>query len=366
MNNWLERYADLLVHYSLFIQPGERLFVRTTTLAEPLLKQVYLKALEAGATVECELSFEDQEKILMAAGKDDQLDHVSSGYKIAMEEFDALLTIRAPYLSTLEYTIDPDRRKRRANALHPYEQLYFQRLGNGSLKRSLCQFPTAYGALHAGLSLEEYSEFIQQACFVNEPDPFAKWKELSRFQQNIVDYLNHCDCIVYRHPDFEISFSVKGRKWINSDGKANMPSGEVFTSPVENSVNGEIYFNYPSIYQEQEVEGIRLKVKNGEVVEWSAKKGQDLLDRIFQLDGSRYFGEVAIGCNQNIQRPTKNILFDEKIGGTIHMAIGQSYLQTGGQNHSSIHWDMITDMRNGGEILADGKVIYRDGSFILE
>lgn len=365
MNTWIEKYAGLLVHYSLYLKEGERLFVRTTTLAEPLLKQVYLKALEAGALVECELSFEDQEKILMQSGKASSLEYVSPGYRLAMEEFDALLTIRAPYQNHQENNITPENRKRRSAALQPYEQLYFQRLGNGSLKRSLCQFPTAYGAHHAGMSLDEYTAFIQQACFLNDEVPADKWKELSQFQQKIADYLNTCDQIIYRHPDFEISFSVKGRTWINSDGKANMPSGEVFTSPVEDSVNGEIYFNYPSIYQEQEVEGIRLLVKKGEVIHWSAKKGQDLLDRIFQLDGSRYFGEVAIGCNQNIQRPTKNILFDEKIGGTIHMAIGQSYLQTGGKNQSSIHWDMITDMKNGGEIVADGVVIYRDGVFLI-
>ncbi len=364
--SWIDKYADLLVHYSLYLKEGERVFVRTTTLAEPLLKAFYEKATRVGAIVETEIAFEHQEQILLSQGRSEQLQHVSASFKQAMTEFDAVMVIRAPYLSTQSFDILPENRKIRMLAIQPYDQLYFERLGKGNLKRSLCQYPTAYGAHHAGMSLDEYTQFIQNACFLSEDDPTAKWKELSVYQQNIVDYLNTCEHIIYRSSQFEISFSVKGRKWINSDGKANMPSGEVFTSPVEDSVEGEIFFNFPSIYQEHDVQGIRLIVKSGEVVEWKAEVGQELLDRIFQIEGSRRFGEVAIATNKNIQRPTKNILFDEKIGGTVHMAIGQSYLQSGGKNHSPIHWDMITDMRNGGEIFADGELIYRNGEFLLE
>lgn len=363
--HWIEKYAHLLVHYSLYLKEGERVFVRTTTLAEPLLKAFFEKATEVGAIVETEISFEHQEHILLSKGKSTQLQHVSASFKQAMTEFDAVLVIRAPYLSDASFQISPENRKIRMQSIQPYDQIYFERLGKGSLKRSLCQYPTAYGAHHAGMTLDEYSRFIQDACFLNEEDPSAKWKELSAYQQVIVDYLNTCDHITYRNPKFEISFSVKGRTWINSDGKANMPSGEVFTSPVEDSLEGEIYFNFPSIYQEQQVQDIRLVVKAGEVVDWKAEIGQELLDRIFQIEGSRRFGEVAIATNKNIQRPTKNILFDEKIGGTVHMAIGQSYLQSGGKNHSPIHWDMITDMRKGGEIIADGVVIYKDGEFLI-
>ncbi len=363
--DWIEKYAKLLVEYSLYLKENERVFVRSTTLAEPLLKAFYEKAIQAGAIVETEISFEDQDQILLSKGQKFQLDHVSSSFKQAMTEFDAVLVIRAPYLSSTAYQISGENRNYRLQAIKPYDQLYFERLGKGALKRCLCQFPTANGAYHAGMPLDEYSLFIQQACFLNESDPAAKWKELSVYQQRIVDFMNGCDKIVYRSPQFEISFSVKDRIWINSDGKANMPSGEVFSSPIEDSVEGEIYFNFPSIYQDQEVAGIRLIVRKGEVVEWSADKGQEILDRIFQIEGSRRFGEVAIATNTNIQRPTKNILFDEKIGGTVHMAVGQSYLQSGGKNSSSIHWDMITDMRQGGEIIADGRQIYYNGEFLI-
>ncbi len=363
--DWIEKYAKLIVEYSLFLKENERVFVRTTTLAEPLLKAFYEKAIQAGAIVEAEVSFEDQEQILLSKGKAHQWSYVSSSYKNAMSEFDAVLVIRAPYMSKQQVPISPESRKARMQALQEFDKVYFERLGTGALKRCLCQYPTPHGAYHAGMSIEEYSQFIQHACFLHEEDPASKWKALSVYQQGITEYLNDCDKITYRNPLFEISFSVKGRTWINSDGKANMPSGEIFTSPVEDSVEGEIYFNFPSLFQEQEVEGIRLVVRRGEVVEWNAEKGQDVLDRVFQIEGSRKFGEVAIATNKNIQRPTKNILFDEKIGGTVHMAIGQSYLQSGGKNSSPIHWDMITDMRKGGEIEADGKMIYKDGEFLI-
>ena len=177
--------------------------------------------------------------------------------------------------------------------------------------------------------------------------------------------MNRHDEIRYKNDKFDISFSTKGRTWINSDGQTNMPSGEVYTSPVEDSVNGKIHFSLPAFHGGHEVTDATLWVKDCEIYKWEAKKGKNYLDYVFSLDGARRFGEAAIGTNRNIQRVTKNILFDEKMGGTVHMAIGQSYLQTGGKNQSSIHWDMITDMQNGGEIYADGQVIYRDGDFLF-
>ena len=215
------------------------------------------------------------------------------------------------------------------------------------------------------MSLEEYQDFVYNACHLSAEDPAATWRKVREMQQGITDYLNHSDQIRYINKRSDISFSVKGRTWINSDGKANMPSGEVFTGPIEDSVNGHIYFNYPIVYMGHEVEGVTLHVKEGKVVQWEAEKGQHFLDEIFKIDGARYFGEVAIGTNYNIRQITKNILFDEKIGGSVHMAIGQSYKQTGGKNQSPIHWDMITDMKDGGQIWADGKLIYQNGHFLI-
>ena len=181
----------------------------------------------------------------------------------------------------------------------------------------------------------------------------------------MVDLLNKRTKIRYLGEGIDIEFSTKGRTWINSDGQTNMPSGEVYTSPVEDSVNGVIHFSFPGVYMGHEVEDVTLWVKDGWIEKWEAKRGKDFLDQVFQIEGARRFGEAAIGTNYNIDKLTKNILFDEKIGGTVHMAIGQSYLQAGGKNQSTIHWDMITEMRNGGIILADDEKIYENGVFLF-
>lgn len=361
----LNQYARLLTHYSLDLQPGEKLYIKSTTLAEPLIREVYREAIKMGAHVTVDMSFRGQSRIFMDHANDDQLAHISPTSIQAMEDCDAYLYIRAPYNLKADKNIDPEKRSKRAKANNNLQKIYFDRLADGSLKRSLCQYPTQANAQEAGMSLEEYENFVYQACKLNEEDPVKAWLKVREDQQKIVDFLNQKSIIRYKNKASDITFSVEGRTWINSDGMNNMPSGEVFSAPVEDSVNGFVTFDYPSIYMGQEASGIKLIVKNGEVVEWSAKQGQELLDQVFSMPGANYFGEVAIGTNYSIQEATKNILFDEKIGGSIHMAVGQSYGQCGGKNESAIHWDMISDMRDGGQIYADGALIYQDGKFLI-
>lgn len=361
----LQRYARLLVHYCLDIQPGDRLYIRTTTLAEDLVREVYRHALQAGALVEVDLEFRERGRILLTEGNEEQLDYISPLYRQAMESFDAYLFIRAPFNLREEQNIDPQRIRRRQEAHSGVLKHYFTRTADRSLKRNLCQFPTQAAAQEAGMSLEEYEHFIYGACRLYDPDPIESWLEVRRAQQHIVDHLNSCREVRYRNEHSDIRFGTQGRTWINSDGQTNMPSGEVYTSPVEDSVNGHVHFDYPAIYQGREVEDVTLWVEDGYIQKWEARRGQDVLDQVFAMEGTRRFGEAAIGTNYRIDRFTKNILFDEKIGGSIHMAIGQSYLQTGGKNQSTVHWDMIADMRSGGEIWTDGELIYKNGQFLI-
>lgn len=361
----LNKYADLLVNYCLELQPGERLYIRSTTLGEPLVREVYREALRAGGIVEYHLAFREQTRLLLSMGDKNQLAHISPGYQEAMEHYDAYLFIRAPFNLRENQNIDPDRSKERGQALGDIMKVYFDRTATRDLKRSLCQFPTQAAAQQAGMSLEEYASFVFSACKLDQPDPASAWRKVRAQQQKVVDYLNNCETIHYKGPNIDLSFSTKGRTWINSDGKTNMPSGEVYTSPVEDSVNGKVHFSYPGIYQGNEVEGVTLHVSNGYIDSWDAKRGKAFLDHIFELDGARRFGEAAIGTNYGITQMTRNILFDEKIGGTVHLAIGQSYLQAGGKNQSAVHWDMITDMTEGGQILADNIKIYENGQFLI-
>lgn len=361
----LERYAQLLVNYSLYLKKGETLFIRTSTVAEPLVKEIYREATRKGAHVEVFFDFQGKAKIFNQEASEEQLKRVSPLTEYAYNNFDAYLYIIAEYNLTSMQNADQAKQKIQQEANKAISQVYSKRTAEGSMKRSLCLYPTNASAQAAGMSLEEYEDFVFGACHLFADDPEAEWLKIREHQQGKVDYLNKVATVRYVNPKSDISFSVDGRTWINSDGCNNMPSGEVFSSPVEDSVNGHIYFDYPSYYQGHEVQGILLEVKDGQVIKWNADKGQEFLNKIFDIPGSRYFGEVAIGTNYGIQTPTKNILFDEKIGGTIHMAIGQSYLQTGGKNESSVHWDMIADMKHGGQIFADGTLIYENGQFLI-
>lgn len=363
MENW-NKYARLLLQYCLSVKEGDTILVSTTFLAEPLARELYREACVLGAQMEFSFAFEGMGPLYMHHAKDSLLDRTSPFQDLAIKTFDAYLVIRAPYNLKEDNGFDPARQKRKLAAGAELNSIYFERTGSGAMRRSLCQFPTLAAAQEADMSLEQYTHFVSHACKLNAPDPIAAWTALGASQQHLVDYLNRCSSITYRNAKSDISFSVKDRIWINSDGKANMPSGEVYTGPIEDSVNGHIHFDVPSIYQGKEIRGITLEVKDGNVISWDAEQGRDLLDRIFEIDGARRFGEVAVGTNYDITRSTKNILFDEKIGGTIHMAIGQSYKQTGGQNQSAIHWDMIANMADG-EILADGNRIYDKGVFII-
>ncbi len=365
MNPILKKYANLLVNYCLEIQPGDRLYIKTTTLAEALVREVYREAMKAGGLVVVSLDFREQSKIFFEHAEGDQLSFVTQDYKKAMEEFEAYLYIRAPFNLREDQANDPEKVKMRKKAMVPLNKIYFERTATRALKRNLCQFPTIAAAQNAGMSLEDYETFVYGACKLFEEDPVQSWLDVRAAQQAIVDLLNSKETIRYKGEGIDIRFSTKGRTWINSDGQTNMPSGEVYTSPVEDSVNGVINFSYPAVYMGHVVEDVTLWVKDGYIEKWEAKQGKAFLDRIFDMEGARRFGEAAIGTNYNINRFTKNILFDEKIGGTVHMAIGQSYLQAGGKNQSSIHWDMIANMKNGGEIYANDEKIYDSGRFLF-
>lgn len=360
----LEKYAHLLLHYCLQVKEGQRLFVSSTFLAEPLLQAIHREATRAGVMAEYDLSFRDKSKIYWEEANNSVLDMESALHQYAMEHFDAYLAIRAPFDLYEDINATADQKKRRAAAGKKANDFYFSRTGDGSMVRSLCQYPTVASAEAAGMTINEYADFVFNACRLYDDDPVQSWLNVRKAQQSVVDFLNTCDEIRYKNQKTDIRFSVKGRIWINSDGRANMPSGEVFTGPVEDSMQGVVHFDYPSVFSGHDVKGITLHVENGLVTKWDAEIGKQVLDQVFAIDGARYFGEVAIGTNYKIQIPTRNILFDEKIGGSIHMAVGQSYLQTGGKNQSAIHWDMIADMRKGGEILADGEIIYKDGYFL--
>ena len=266
-------------------------------------------------------------------------------------------------------SIPAERLKERRLANKDNRKIYSDRMGTGELRWCGTQFPTNGDAQNAGMSLEEYEDFVYQAGYLYEADPVAKWKEMAAEQEKWVKYLDGKKELHILSKDTDIRVNVAGRKWINCCGQENFPDGEIFTSPVEDGVDGYITFSYPSIINGHEFEEVRLTVEKGRIVEAvckDAEKNANLLSYIDTDEGSRYFGEVAIGTNYGIQKHTKNILFDEKIGGSMHMAIGEGFQEAGGKNTSAIHWDMINDMTKEGKIYADGELFYEKGHFLPE
>ena len=241
-----------------------------------------------------------------------------------------------------------------------------ERSAAGELKWTSTLFPTAASAQEADMSLRAYEEFVYGTCFCDRDDPVAEWQRIHDEQQQAIDWLTGRELVEISGPNAELKLSIKDRQFVNSDGHHNMPSGEIFTGPVEDSVNGWVRFTYPSIAGGREVEGIELWFEDGKVVKATAEKNEKYLLEMLDTDaGSRYLGEFAIGTNYGIQQFTKNILFDEKIGGSFHMAIGAGYPETGSQNRSSVHWDMICDMRDGSRILVDDDLLYQNGQFVI-
>lgn len=269
--------------------------------------------------------------------KEHQLKYVSPLYRFVIENVDVHIGIFCG--SNLKYlsNIDPEKMAKYIGARKDLQNLFMKRAAEKKLRWNGLPYPIDSGAQEASMSLEEYEDFVYSSCLINEEDPVTEWKEFNKRQRNICDFLNKTNQVRIVGEDTDLTFSYKGRKWINCSGQENMPDGEIFTAPYENSANGTIRFSFPGIYLSREIEDIMLTFLNGKVAKAKAAKGDELLQKLLKLDGANQIGEMAIGTNYGIARFTKNMLFDEKMGGTIHLALGASYLESGGINESSIH-----------------------------
>jgi aminopeptidase len=356
--------ARTLVQYSTEIQPKDRVAIVGEPPATPLIREVYREVLRAGGYPHLLLKFEGMDYLLFTEANDDQLNYISPFDRLMLEEFEALISIRSQSNTRALSSVDPTRQQIHAKARTDLQSIYTARSAAGEYKWVGTMFPTQAYAQDAEMSLAEFEDYVYSTTYADSKDPIAMWHKIHDEQQRLVDWLAGKKQVEVRGPDVELSLSIEDRVFINSDGKRNMPSGEIFTGPVEDSANGWVRFTYPAVLRGREVEGIELHFEDGKVAKASAKKNQDFLLSMLDTDsGARYLGEFAIGTNKKINRFIKNILFDEKIGGTIHMAVGHGYPETGSVNKSAIHWDMICDMRDGGQIFIDGGLFYESGEF---
>jgi aminopeptidase len=367
----VSKFAKVLVEHSARVEPGDRVLIEATTAAEPLVRELYIQILEKGGHPHPMIGFPGmvpfiQDDMYLTYAKDKQLDFVPTFYKIAYDQFESRIRIHSATNTRATTNLDPVKAQRRGKATSTITESHMRRGAEGIFKWVTTLYPTDAYAQDAGMSLKEYEDFVFGAVHANEGNPIAYWKSTAAGQQKAIDWLAGKGQVVMHGPNVDLTLSIKGRKFMNSTGMYNMPDGEIFTGPVEDSVNGWVRFTYPAIYGGVAVEGAELTFVRGRVETAKAEKNQDYLIKMLESDsGSRYLGEYAIGTNFDINKFTGNILFDEKIGGTFHMALGAGYPETGSRNKSSIHWDMICDLRTDSEILVDGELFYKNGQFVF-
>lgn len=362
----VEKLADVLVNYSIAVRPGDKVYINGTTHAAPLLKAVYVKTLQAGGYPLMVINLPGVDELLFRYASDEQLQHVPPPNKLIMETYDAYLSIGGAENTKSLSSVDPSKMVLRNRSQRDIMKTFLQRSAIGQLRWSATLYPTNAYAQDAEMSLCDYEDFVFGACLPDRDDPVGHWKRFSTWQDKIVNWFKGKKQVRVIGPETELTMSVVGRSFINCDGHENMPDGEIFTGPVEDSLSGQVYFSYPAIQQGHEVTGVRLWFEAGKVVKATADKNEAYLLKTLDTDGgARYVGEFAIGTNEGIQRFTRQILFDEKIGGSFHLALGAGYPETGSRNQSVIHWDMICDLRNGGEIWVDELLLYKDGKFVL-
>jgi aminopeptidase len=368
MDARLVKMAEVITNFSLAVQPGELVLIRSTSPAgEPLAQAIYQAVLRAGAKAFTYIHMADEEVLAIEATHDSELlAAVNPMLKLMYETCDALVRIDALENPRALSQYPPDAQQARSKAGAGVISIQMEREGNGSLRRCTTQFPTRGYAQAAGMSQQQYADFVFEACKLHLDDPVAAWRSVEERQQRLVDWLAGKKQVHVRGQNIDLQLSIEGRTFLNASGKANFPDGEIFTGPVEDSVSGWVKFTYPAFYRGNEVVGAELTFEQGQVIKATAARNEPFLLSVLDSDpGARRLGEFAIGTNKEIQRFTGSILFDEKIGGTVHMAVGQGYPQTGSSNQSSVHWDMICDMRDGGEIVVDGELFYKDGDFVV-
>jgi aminopeptidase len=325
---------------------------------------VYKEVLKLGAYPTLMPSFSGEKDVIFRYGTKDQIGHESYLLKTMYERTDHLIRLIADENTKCLSNVDPKLIALQQEATRDIVNIMVERESKGEFFWTLTVIPTNATAQEAGMSLEEYEEFVFGAELLGADNPIDKWREVSREQQKRCDWLSKREEFRFVGRDTDLTMSCKGRTWVNCDGRKNFPDGEVFTGPVENTVNGTIRFTYPLIYLGNEIEDVRLTFRDGEVVEASASKGEALLREILKIEGATRVGEIAIGTNYGIKRFTKHMLFDEKIGGTMHLALGRSIPESGGKNSSTIHLDILKDMKDGGKIYADGELFYENGVFV--
>jgi aminopeptidase len=360
----IENLAKTLVHYSVEVKPGDWVLVQGNVVTLPLFEAVLRHVIRAGGHPTTLLSADSLRALQLKEASEEQLKWISPLDPIIYNEVDVMISLWGAENTRALSGADPAKQQLFQAARRPMMEIYMERIASGDIRWVGTQFPCPALAQEADMGLAEFEDFVYAATHADEDDPIKHWQGVHDRQEQLIEWLKGKREVVIRGPHVDLKLSIDGRNFISADGHKNMPDGEIFTSPVEESAEGWIKYTYPALYYGREVDGIELEFKEGKVVKASAAKNEEMLLAQLELDDeARYLGEFAIGTNYAIDRFTKSVLFDEKIGGTIHLALGHGFAEIGGKNKSALHWDMVCDMRVDSEILVDGELFYKDGQF---
>jgi aminopeptidase len=362
----IQNLAKILVGYSTGVKEGETVVIEGESAAEPLLLAVYEEVLAAGGNPIVSMAMQGQAAAYFKHASDSQLEWISPFSRWKAESADVSIHAMASTNVRELSQVPPERQTRRQSATREISNRLLERSAEGSHRWALTLFPTDAYAAEAEMSLADYEDFYYEACLATDSDPLGAWKRASEETQRLRDWIEGRSEIKISGPGTDLHLGIEGRTFVAADGKHNMPDGEFFTGPIEDSAKGEVSFHLPASYGGRDVSGVRMKFDGGKVVDASAERNEEFLIEMLDTDeGARRLGELGIGTNFGISRGTKEILLDEKIGGTVHLAVGKSYPETGGVNESAVHWDMICDLRRGGRIEVDGELLQEDGRFVV-
>jgi aminopeptidase len=363
----VERLADVLVSYSTTVRAGDLVVIDTSSPAGDLARALFAAVLDAGGHPQLRLDLPGAVEALLREGTDEQLVWLNPAALEQSERADVEILVEAESNTRALSGIDPARHARRARAREPLRSRYFERQAAGELRRVVTLYPTNAAAQDAQMSLPEYEDFVFRAGLLDAEDPGSAWRDVGERLARRAEWLGQKRTIRVVSEDTDLTLGVEGRTWVPCDGKENFPDGEVFTGPVETSVEGRVRFTYPATFAGRVVRDVELRFERGEVVESRAAEGEELLREMLALDeGARRAGEFSFGTNEAVREFTGHTLFDEKIGGTVHLALGKSYPESGGLNDSALHWDLVCDLRSDSEVYADDELVYRDGRFLAE
>ena len=361
-----EKLAEILVGYSTEVKSGDLVSIRGPYVAEPLLLALYNRCLDAGAHPILRASLPEATPAFYRNASEEQLQYVWETDRWLIENLDVTFNVIAETNTRELSRVDPARQILVSKSRKPLTDVFFKRSAAGELRWNVTLFPTAAHAMEAQMSLVEYEDFYYGACLVAAEDPVAEWRNVAERHARMIDWMQGRNEVRIEGEGTDLILEVGGRTFIAANGECNFPDGEIFTGPIEIKTRGVVSFSYPALYGGQSVEGIKLEFEEGKVVKATAEKNEDFLQSKLDTDeGSRTLGELGIGTNFGIPSFTGEILLDEKIGGTVHLAIGASYPETGGTNESAVHWDMVCDLRDGGRITVDGDVLMENGKFTV-